>query len=676
MPIRLGLLIGTLFFIFITASLWYQWHWLSWLVAFACLGFYLYRRILLREVKFRLLLVAVLAMILSIGNFSLHIFLSKKPDWKSDHIHMVKVIGLPQDLSFYRYRILVESEIYGRWELILNSEDPIPFPGDRILVQASPRSALSLKTKNFLRSQNIVGILQSRGVKKVLPMKGFSFEGMIARLQIKLTEIYRIALPTQISSILQTFLIGSASPTRMSYEDRQIALNLGLSHIFAPSGQHLALVSIFLIFGLRRLKLPALYQNSALLTLITLYALLAGWTASIARAWFAAVFIVAGQQIGRRVNYLNALGAAILMTLLVDPNAIGDLGLQFSYLSTLGILLFHRKLVSAIPMLPASWLELPVGTISAQLLVLPLQLFYFGSLPLYTLPANLLGVPLASSILLASLVTSLISLLGSIGMLLSSCLCLLLFLLTKLLLVWMMLLHSLPGAVIQLPALPWYLVIWLYLAEFGIIYGWHFHSLRHWLGASGICLSLCAHFTQPPLLKLNIFERKAYTAVLVESPEKTKFLFCLEHGTKKGRLAPDPFLSALTGGDLEASFGKCPLSEGLKPAHRFPLKQENQLKITPSLDLKISPTGALLIFKRLHLLLLTEPVSSSETYSMLILSTKLRAYDQQGLPGAEICLARSEEELPRCKRTFDIATLPQDFRFETDGNSYKLININ
>lgn len=134
--------------------------------------------------------------------------------------------------------------------------------------------------------------------------------------------------------------------------DREGFRRLGLAHLLAVSGLHLALVGS-IAYGLvravllRRRGLAAsrdvrVLAVAAAVALSLGYALLAGWAAPVRRAWWF-LLAVLGSSLSRRPGTsLHALAAAFLAIVVPEPASVFDLGAQLSFVATAALLVAAR----------------------------------------------------------------------------------------------------------------------------------------------------------------------------------------------------------------------------------------------------------------------------------------------------------------------------------------------
>ena len=165
-----------------------------------------------------------------------------------------------------------------------------------------------------------------------------------------------------------------------------------LTHLLAVSGSNVAFVLLLfapLLAGLRpRARL------GAVAVLLAQFAILTRGEPSVLRACVLATLAVGAHAVGRRASAPRLLALAVIVLVLVDPLLVRSVGFQLSVAATTAIVVGARPLARLLWGPP--WLRLALAaTLSAQVGVLPVQLAVFGSLPLVSIPANVLAGPIA-----------------------------------------------------------------------------------------------------------------------------------------------------------------------------------------------------------------------------------------------------------------------------------------
>ena len=185
--------------------------------------------------------------------------------------------------------------------------------------------------------------------------------------------------------------------------------NTGVVHIIAISGLHLGMIYgllILLLKPFRKVKWIRWAKPVIILAVLWGFSFLAGAVPSILRSAVMFSFIVIGESLGRKTNIYNTLAASAFCLLVYNPYFFWDVGFQLSYTAVLSIVLFmkpiYRQLYFRNKLLHTIW-ELNAVTLSAQILTLPVILFYFHQFPNLFLFTNFIAVPVSGFILYGEL---------------------------------------------------------------------------------------------------------------------------------------------------------------------------------------------------------------------------------------------------------------------------------
>ena len=111
----------------------------------------------------------------------------------------------------------------------------------------------------------------------------------------------------------------------------------------------------------------------------------------------------------KTVKPIGSLLFASVLLLIWNPLWIWDLGFQLSALATLGLLVTSEPLQKYLDWLPSPIAAAFATPIAAYIWVLPLQLYAFGLVSPYSIPANVLTTVLISIISLGGMVSALLA---------------------------------------------------------------------------------------------------------------------------------------------------------------------------------------------------------------------------------------------------------------------------
>ena len=170
-------------------------------------------------------------------------------------------------------------------------------------------------------------------------------------------------------------------------------IHSGLLHILAASGMNVAFIYGFWYFILNKLRVSFRVSVISGMFVVVLYALMTGLGPSVIRASMMLLFILFGKLINRDANSISLLSFVALLMLLYNPSYINDVGFQLSFIVTFGLLLSANVVMKYTKFMP-DWLAGAIFVpIIAQVWVIPIQMFYFNTISLYSVFANILSMP-------------------------------------------------------------------------------------------------------------------------------------------------------------------------------------------------------------------------------------------------------------------------------------------
>lgn len=218
-------------------------------------------------------------------------------------------------------------------------------------------------------------------------------------LRDRLSSVSLDLLPEPQAGLLNGLLLGIQS-TASDRFDEQLRC-VGLTHAVVVSGYNLNVLAGVVSSATGWLGRGVSFSFSTLALL--LFSLMTGFQPPVARALVMSVLCLFGKMIGRGRSSLRLLLIGSYLLVIYDPLLPFSLSFQLSFLATLGLILFEpiiylifSKLTSIFS--STKWLSKPVEfvvgelsvTLAAQVLVLPLLTFQFGSLSLISPLSNLL----------------------------------------------------------------------------------------------------------------------------------------------------------------------------------------------------------------------------------------------------------------------------------------------
>ena len=183
----------------------------------------------------------------------------------------------------------------------------------------------------------------------------------------------------------------------------------GLIHILSISGSHIALL-LALVYGLGRL-IKLRKRTSLIMGILVacMYCGVVGGDAPVVRATMMSILMCMAYVKGRLYQAKQALCICAILCLAYDPFSIFDVSFQLSFGATYGLLIWGTVLYERIQWVP-KWIKTPlVLCVSAQLLILPLQLYYFHYISIASLLAACIVAPLLDLSIVLIFISTVIS---------------------------------------------------------------------------------------------------------------------------------------------------------------------------------------------------------------------------------------------------------------------------
>ncbi|MEY4926419.1 MAG: hypothetical protein RI894_855, partial [Bacteroidota bacterium] len=210
----------------------------------------------------------------------------------------------------------------------------------------------------------------------------------------------------------------------ISDEIKEAYINTGAMHVLSVSGLHVGLVYSLLEIALRRVKTKKKawkwLQMLIQLCFIWGFSLATGATAAVLRAAVMLTMVIIGKALKRDSNTMNVLSAAAFLLLIFQPYLVSNIGFQLSFLAVSGLLVFYPSIYDLVEIdfklkapktiaekrrnaflrkaediLDWAWQVTAVG-LAAQIVTLPLSLYYFHQFPVYFWLSGWAVIPLAT----------------------------------------------------------------------------------------------------------------------------------------------------------------------------------------------------------------------------------------------------------------------------------------
>lgn len=240
-----------------------------------------------------------------------------------------------------------------------------------------------------------------------LPKKEFSITDKLKERREKLLRLIDdSALSHSTKMIMKSLVL--ADKTELDSEIYNDFKKVGIVHVLAISGMHIAILFGFFYaifsFILKSRKV------SILLSLVSIgfFCVFIGLGNSVFRAFLMLSIYYVFYFLQRKQDFLHTWSLSAFLILLLNTQQLFDVGFQLSFIAVFGIYWLYKPFLALFSTkkyrsLKAVFQILSV-TLSAQVAVLPLLLYYFHSFSLVGIIANLFFVPIIEIVVILSFV--------------------------------------------------------------------------------------------------------------------------------------------------------------------------------------------------------------------------------------------------------------------------------
>ncbi|MDD3865376.1 MAG: DNA internalization-related competence protein ComEC/Rec2 [Candidatus Izemoplasmatales bacterium] len=320
------------------------------------------------------------------------------------------LLDLPQN-DFYEGTIIEVADNNfvmqaGLRKIIVYHDDVTIKLGDKVRVSGDQfsnkgyRISHRFEYRYYLASQGIAATIYADD----LVVTGHSFH--INSIKTNIVDYFKRVFSQPVWTMMVFILFGD---NYLADETTVAIQRLGISHLFAISGMHIALIVGFLDRVLKRLYIPKKAKEIVIISLLCFYMILTGFAVSVVRAVLIVVCIYVKEWKSLPFSKLDLMSFILMLFLLYNPFLIHALGFQLSFLIAFAIVIGKDLLKTTNPLVAIIKI-----TIYANLIALPILLEVNKEFNYLTIPANLIFVVFFEKVMLP--ITFLVTFIPSLEM--------------------------------------------------------------------------------------------------------------------------------------------------------------------------------------------------------------------------------------------------------------------
>ena len=261
--------------------------------------------------------------------------------------------------------------------------------------------------KKYLNSKNIVGQISTYDVEVVDVKKSNIFLKILYNFKDKVSDRVNSIMPERESNLFKSMLYGDDK-----FLDEDIKEDFeksGLSHLLAVSGSNLAMIMIIVSYLSKNMS-----KNISVIFVVIIGYILCAFCSFEMSILRASIFLVISTSFKNKEKSLNTylkIFLSFLCIVIYNPYSVFNIGMIMSYLAVISIVMFQSKILSFLDIRVKTILGIKYVkpkkfkkviyntvytiilslsfTLSVQILLFPVQIYFFNSFNLISFLSNL-----------------------------------------------------------------------------------------------------------------------------------------------------------------------------------------------------------------------------------------------------------------------------------------------
>lgn len=189
---------------------------------------------------------------------------------------------------------------------------------------------------------------------------------------------------------MRTFILGDKS--LLDEETLQNYQKNGISHLFSISGMHVSLIVGIILSLLNRISYNNLYKYSISNIILFFYVFLTDCSASILRTTIMFLLFSINKCFSLKIRKIDIMLLTLIIAIIINPFILYDIGFQFSYLTSLTLVIFTQKIKSKKNYLIRNFYLSSI----CFLVSFPICIYYFYQVNTISIFLNIIMIPLVS----------------------------------------------------------------------------------------------------------------------------------------------------------------------------------------------------------------------------------------------------------------------------------------
>jgi len=192
---------------------------------------------------------------------------------------------------------------------------------------------------------------------------------------------------------LKAFIIGNTKNISAQVLDNyQI---IGITHLFAISGMHISLLTLILIYVLKKINVCEYKRYLLVFVFLFFYMFLTNYSPSVLRASIFFILSSINKNFYFNIKSINLFYLTLVTTLLINPYFLFDIGFQFSFIISFYLILFQSLINKYKPYT----IKLFLISCISFIVSMPILMYHFYEINILSILINMIYVPFITLVL-------------------------------------------------------------------------------------------------------------------------------------------------------------------------------------------------------------------------------------------------------------------------------------
>lgn len=315
--------------------------------------------------------------------------------------------------SDFGYQIFIRKNIFDKKRYVVMSDTYYP-KGSRIKVQgkntgfSSPTNPGEFDSKTYYNSLKIHSRIKADSILLIRKCENPVYY-CASKVSDRIDEVFHGICNEKYASIFGAMVLGRKD--ELDNEVKDLLSSGGIGHILAISGLHISLIGMGIYKFLRKFGINYVITMIVSSGLIFFYGIMTGNGVSTIRAFIMFSVYVYANVAEKTYDMISAASLAAIVSLIDSPLLLFNCSFLLSYMAVVGIVYVYNSISKCINC-QNKIVNGFVISLSIQIATLPITLYFFFRVPVFSVLLNIIVIPLMSIVMVSVILAGIFGIVG------------------------------------------------------------------------------------------------------------------------------------------------------------------------------------------------------------------------------------------------------------------------